>query len=117
MRGLYAVYTRSIRCYPFSVLLFFAEAPRYSLSSLHILCFEVAGPAMDEGEGLGEGLADDAAGFFGLEALRVNGDNSDCERVDSGREVGIEGFEVVEDRLFGALHLHEVAAGDGDDDD
>ena len=77
---------------------------------------QLAGPALDEGEGLGEGLADDAAGFFGLEALRVNGDNSDCERVALGGEVGIEGLEVVEYRLFGALHLHEVAAGDGDDD-
>ena len=77
---------------------------------------QLAGPALDEGEGLGECLADDAAGFFGLETLRVNGDNSDCERVASCGEVGVEGFEVVEYRLLGALHLHEVAAGDGDDD-
>ena len=78
---------------------------------------QLASPALDEGEGLGEGLADDAAGFFGLEERGVNGDNSDCERVASGGEVGVEGFEVVEYRLFGALHLHEVAAGDGDDDE
>ena len=77
---------------------------------------QLAGPALDEGEGLGEGLADDVAGFFGVEALRVNGDNSDCERVASGGEVGIKGLEVIKYRLFGALHLHEVAAGDGDDD-
>ena len=77
---------------------------------------QLAGPALDEGEGLGEGLADDAAGLFGLEALRVNGDNSDCERVASCGEVGVESFEVVEYRLFGALHLHEVAAGVGDVD-
>ena len=78
---------------------------------------QLAGPAVDEGEGLGEGLADDAAGFFWLETLRVNGDNSDCERVASCGEVGVESFEVVEYRLFGALHLHEVAAGDGDVDE
>ena len=71
---------------------------------------------MDEGEGLGEGLADDVAGFFGLEERRIKGNNLDCERVASGKEVRIEGFEVVEYRLFGALHLHEVAAGDGDMD-
>ena len=77
---------------------------------------QLAGPAVNESEGLGEGLADDAAGFFGLEERGIVGRDTDSERVAMGSEVGVEGFEVVEYRLLGALHLHEVAAGDGDDD-
>ena len=72
---------------------------------------------MDESEGLGEGLANDVAGFFGLEERRIKGNNLDCERVAYGGEIGIEGFKVVEYCLFGALHLHEVAAGDDDVDE
>ena len=78
---------------------------------------QLAGPAVDEGERLGERLADDVAGFFGLEELRVERRDADRQCVAVGREVGIECFEVVEDCLFGTLHLHEVAAGDSDDDD
>ena len=40
---------------------------------------ECARPAVIEGEGLGEGLADDVACLVGKEELRVERDNLSCE--------------------------------------
>ena len=68
---------------------------------LWIDSLESAGPAVIEGERLGEGLADDVACFVRKEELRVNGDDLDCEGGALGRELGIEGFQMKEDCLFG----------------
>ena len=46
---------------------------------------ESAGPAVVEGEGLGEGLADDVACLVGVEELRVKRDDFDCEGGALGR--------------------------------
>ena len=77
---------------------------------------ESAGPAVVEGEGLGEGLADDVACLVGKEELRVERDDLDCEGGALGRELGIEGFQMKENCLFGLEHLGCTLAGDGDDD-
>ena len=69
---------------------------------------------MVEGEGLGEGLADDVACFVGKEKLWVKRDNLDCEGGALGRELGIEGFQMKEDCLFGLEHLFCALAGNGD---
>ena len=53
---------------------------------------ECARPAVVEGEGLGEGLADDVACLIGKEKLWVKGNDFDCEGGALGGEVGIEGF-------------------------
>ena len=53
---------------------------------------ESAGPAVVEGEGLGEGLADDVACLVGKEELWVDRNDLDCEGGALGRELGIEGF-------------------------
>ena len=69
-------------------------------------CFnilECARPAVVEGEGLGEGLADDVASLVGKEELRVEGDDLDCDGGALGGELGIEGFQMKEDCLFGFL--------------
>ena len=42
-------------------------------------CLEGAGPAVVEGKGLGEGLANDVACLVGVEELRVKRDDFDCE--------------------------------------
>ena len=46
---------------------------------------ECARPAVIEGEGLGEGLADDVACLVGKEELRVERDDLDCEGGALGR--------------------------------
>ena len=75
---------------------------------------ECARPAVVEGEGLGEGLADDVACLVGVEELRVKRDDLDCEGGALGGELWIEGFKVKEDCLFGFLQFLCVLAGDGD---
>lgn len=75
---------------------------------------EVACPGGEEGERGGEGLADDVACLVGAEERRVDGDDTDGERVAVGTELGIQGLEMVEDCLLGTLHLGKVAARKGE---
>ena len=84
---------------------------------LRIDSMECAGPAVVEGEGLGEGLADDVACLVGKEKLRVKRDDLDCEGGALGGELGIEGFQMKEDSLFGLEHLGCALAGDGDENE
>ena len=70
---------------------------------LWIDSLESAGPAVIEGERLGEGLADNVACLVGKEELRVERDDLDCEGGALGGEVRIEGFQMKEDCLFGFL--------------
>ena len=70
---------------------------------LWIDSLESAGPAMIEGEGLGEGLADDVACLVGKEELRVERKDLDCEGGALGWELGIKSFQMKEDCLFGFL--------------
>ena len=70
---------------------------------LRIDSMECAGPAVVEGEGLGEGLADDVACLVRKEKLRVERDDLDCEGGALGFELRVEGFKVKEDCLFGLL--------------
>ena len=70
---------------------------------LWIDSLESACPAVIEGKGLGEGLADDVACLVGKEELRVERNNFDCEGGALGRELGIESFQMKEDCLFGFL--------------
>ena len=70
---------------------------------LRINSMECASPAVIEGEGLGEGLADDVACLVGKEELRVERNDLDCEGGALGRELGIESFQMKEDCLFGFL--------------
>ena len=78
---------------------------------------ECAGPAVIEGERLGEGLADDVACLVGKEELRVERDDLDCEGGALGGKLRIEGFQMKEDCLFGFLYLFCTLAGNGDDDE
>ena len=64
---------------------------------------ECTGPAMIEGERLGEGLADDVACLVGKEKLWVERDNLNSEGGALGGELRIEGFQMKEDCLFGFL--------------
>ena len=64
---------------------------------------ESACPGVIEGEGLGEGLADDVACLVGKEKLWVKRNDLDCEGGALGRELRIEGFQMKEDCLFGFL--------------
>ena len=64
---------------------------------------ESTGPAVVEGEGLGEGLADDVACLVRKEELRVERDNLNSEGGALGGELRIEGFQMKEDCLFGFL--------------
>ena len=84
---------------------------------LRINSMENAGPAVVEGEGLGEGLANDVARLVGKEELRVKRDNFDREGGALGGEVRIEGFQMKEDCLFGLEHLGCALAGNGDEND
>ena len=70
---------------------------------------------MIECERLGKRLSDDVACFVRKEKLRVERDDLDCEGGALGRELGIEGFQMKEDCLFGLLHLFCTLAGDGDE--
>ena len=58
---------------------------------------------MVEGEGLGEGLADDIACFVRKEELRIERDDLSSEGGALGGELWIEGFQMKEDCLFGFL--------------
>ena len=78
---------------------------------------ECALPAVIEGEGLGEGLANDVACLVGIEEFGVKRNDFNCEGGALGRELGIEGFQMKEDCLFGLEHLGCTVAGDGDDDE
>ena len=73
-----------------------------SVDKLHV-SMESTGPAVIEGKRLGEGLADDIACLVGKEELRVKGNDLGCEGGALGRELGIECFQMKEDRLFGFL--------------
>ena len=84
---------------------------------LRIDSMECTGPAVVEGKGLGEGLADDVACLVGKEKLRVKRDDLDCEGGALGGELRIEGFQMKEDCLFGLEHLGCALAGDGDEND
>ena len=64
---------------------------------------ECAGPAVVEGEGLGEGLADDVACLVGIEEFRVKRNDFNCEGGALGSEVRIEGFQMKEYCLFSFL--------------
>ena len=77
---------------------------------------ECARPAVIEGEGLGEGLANDVACLVGKEELRVERNDLDCEGGALGGELRIEGFQMKKDCLFGLEHLGCALAGNGDDD-
>ena len=70
---------------------------------LRIDSMECTGPAVVEGEGLSEGLADDVACLVGKEKLWVKRNDFDCEGGALGRELGIKGFQMKEDCLFGFL--------------
>jgi hypothetical protein len=70
-----------------------------------------------ESEGLGEGLADDVACLVRKEKLRVERDDLDCEGGALGRELGIEGFQMKEDCLFGLEHLGCALAGNRDENE
>ena len=72
---------------------------------------------MVEGEGLGEGLADDVACLVGVEELRVKRNDFNCEGGALGGELWIEGFKVKEDCLFGLEHLFCALAGNGDENE
>ena len=72
---------------------------------------------MIEGERLGEGLTNDVACLVGKEELRVERDNLDCEGGALDRELGIEGFQMKEDCLFGLEHLGSALAGNGDENE
>ena len=70
---------------------------------LWIDSLKCAGPAVVEGERLGEGLADDVACLVRKEELRVERDNLNSEGGALGGELRIEGFQMKEDCLFGFL--------------
>ena len=74
-------------------------------------CMEGAGPAVVEGEGLGEGLANDVACLVGIEEFGVKRNDLNCEGGALGRELGIESFQMKEDCLFGLEHLGCALAG------
>ena len=78
---------------------------------------ECAGPAVIEGEGLGEGLADDVACLVRKEKLWVKRDDLDCEGGALGGELRIEGFQMKEDCLFGLEHLGCALAGNGNENE
>ena len=78
---------------------------------------ECTGPAVVKGEGLSEGLANDVACLVWIEEFRVKRNDLDCEGGALGRELGIEGFQMKEDCLFGLEHLGCALTGDGDDDE
>ena len=72
---------------------------------------ECTGPAVIEGKGLGEGLANDVACLVWIEEFGVKRHDFDCEGGAVGGEVRIEGFQMKEDSLFGLEHLFCALAG------
>ena len=79
------------------------------------LRLEAACPVGEEGERGCKGLSDNLARLVGEEKRRVDGDDTDGERVAVGNELWIECFEMVEDSLLGTLHLGKVAAWKGEE--
>ena len=75
---------------------------------------ECTRPFMDEGEGLGESLSDDRAGFVREEEFRVQWWNCDRQGAVDCLELRIEGLQVIENSLCGFLHLLCRLAVDGD---
>ena len=84
---------------------------------LRIDSMEGAGPAVVEGEGLGEGLADDVACLVGIEEFGVKRNDLDCEGGALGRELGSKGFQMKEDCLLGLEHLFCALAGNRDENE
>ena len=84
---------------------------------LRIDSMECAGPAVVEGEGLNEGLANDVACLVGIEEFGVKRNDLDCEGGALGRKLGIEGFQMKENCLFGLEHLFCTLAGNGDENE
>ena len=84
---------------------------------LRIDSMECACPAVIKSERLGKRLTDDVACFVRKEELRIERDDLDCEGGALGRELGIEGFQMKEDCLFGFLYFLCALAGNGDDDE
>ena len=78
---------------------------------------ERACPAVIEGKGLGEGLANDVACLVRIEEFGVKRNDLNCEGGALGGELGIEGFQMKEDCLFSLEHLGCALAGDGDEND
>ena len=78
---------------------------------------ECARPAVVEGKGLGEGLADDVACLVGIKEFGVKRNDLDYEGGALGGELGIECFQMKEDCLFGLEHLFCTLAGDGDENE
>ena len=78
---------------------------------------ESTGPAVIEGERLGEGLTDDVACLVGKEKLWVKRNDFDCEGGALGRELGIKGFQMKEDGLFCLEHLGCALAGNRDENE
>ena len=78
---------------------------------------ECARPAVVEGEGLGEGLADDVACLVGEKELWVKWDNLSSKGGALGCELWVEGFKVKEDCLFGLEHLFCTLAGNRDENE
>ena len=78
---------------------------------------ECTGPAVVEGKGLGEGLANDVACLFGIKEFGVERDDLDCEGGALGRELRIEGFQMKEDCLFCLEHLGCALAGNRDENE
>ena len=76
-----------------------------------------AGPAVIEGKGLGEGLANDVACLVRIEEFGVKRNDLDCEGGALDRELGIEGFQMKEDCLFGLEHLGCALAGNRDENE
>ena len=64
---------------------------------------ECARPAVIKSERLGKRLTDDVACFVWVEELRVKWDNLNSKGGALDRELGIEGFQMKEDCLFGFL--------------
>ena len=83
---------------------------------LRIDSMEGARPAVIEGERLGEGLSDDVACLVGIEEFGVKRNDFDCEGGALGSELGVEGFQMKENCLFGLEHLFCALAGNRDDD-
>lgn len=78
---------------------------------------ECARPAVIEGKGLGEGLANDVACLVRKKELWVKRNDLDCEGGALGGELGIEGFQMKEDCLFGLEHLFCALAGNRDENE
>ena len=75
---------------------------------------ERARPFVDEGERLGEGLADDVASFVRCEQFGVQRRYGDREGLVVCYELRIKCLQMIKNCLFGLLHLFCTSAGDDD---